>query len=224
MSASRSTSCPFQYVRRPGIRITGMSGEKRYWRVFFACAASAGTASGRKKSVSAPRGMHTSCAGSGWYVSRTCLFTYSETQIVLRPLSITRLYGILKMAGFVPYTPWKVAIHGTPHFFDAQWTLHAGARERTCMRVTPSLRTSSARRDAFARMVKGFLLMRGSSKWGTPIAFSPSTIGPPCDATALGIPAFLSAWATSSVPRSTPPIWSEGSTCSIFISSARTRP
>ena len=36
-----------------------------------------------------------------------------------------------------------------PHFFDAQWTLHAGARERTCMRVTPSLRARSARRDAF---------------------------------------------------------------------------
>ena len=100
-----------------------------------------------------------------------------------------RLYGIFRNAGEVPYTPWYVAIHGTPHCFEAHIVDHAGARERTCISVTPSSFASWARRAAFARMVKGFLLASGKVKCFTPSASSASTSGPPCEATALGMPA-----------------------------------
>ena len=65
-----------------------------------------------------------------------------------------------------------------------------------------------------ARMISGFLLSSGRVMWVAPIRVSSRTIGPPAEATTAVQPISVSPWAISMVPRSTPPVTSDGSTCS----------
>ena len=65
--------------------------------------------------------------------------------------------------------------------------------------------------------VNGFFLSIGRRRCSVPHSSSAWTRRPPALATALGMPAAVSAEAISIVPRSTPPCSSSGRTCRIFM-------
>src|SRR5258708_10872294 len=67
--------------------------------------------------------------------------------------------------------------------------------------------------STFARMRQGFLLSTGSVTWVAPFRSSSRTMMPPEEATIAWQSARLNACATSTVPRSTPPVVRLGSTC-----------
>jgi hypothetical protein len=90
----------------------------------------------------------------------------------------------------------------------------AGARLRACTMETFSCRISATRRAALPSMVSGFLVCTGICASRPPSASSRAAMRPPRVATRAVPPARTTAWATSIVLCSAPPVSSSGMTCS----------
>jgi hypothetical protein len=107
-----------------------------------------------------------------------------------------------------------VVTNGTRARFAASQADQAGARERACTISTRSLRITCSSSPALRQMRQGSREASGSVTWSAPRRSRLGTCRPPALATMARPPASWIAWAISSVPRSTPPVSSAGSTCS----------